>query len=322
MSVHEEVDLGEDRHARIEQIFQRVEEESERRAQAAAAAEQTSRAASRLSQALPDDAASHTSGTSTSSPVIATSARPVVGDRRRGSVSVSRFGQGSVASRAGDVSRAETPTPAAAYVVNNGAFYAVQNHQHGSADSLASTAEANPASANSPGSPAHEEESIVQMATFAGRQSLSRAFSRGLSRSKTPSRVGLEGMLIGVSVEEATVEHHSDEGDATEEASPSSAGAATSSLAVEGLESRVGRARAASRSVVYAGNGPPPISPLASRPGTSSGPAPMEVKAKGSRASLPRTSEEAKTERKWLSRAKTFTKKLKRRSMMALGASR
>ncbi|KAH9915403.1 uncharacterized protein B0H18DRAFT_1210517 [Fomitopsis serialis] len=321
MSVHEEADLGEDRHARIEQIFQRVEEESERRAQAAAAAEQT-RAASRLSQTLPDDAASHTSGTSTSSPVAVTSARPVVGDRRRGSVSVSRFGQGSVASRNGDASRAETPTPAAAYVVNKGAFYAVQDHQHGSADSLASTAEANPVSAHSPSSPAHEEESIVQMATIAGRQSLSRAFTRGLSRSKTPSRAGLEGVLIGVSVEEATVEHHSDEGDATEEAGPSSAGAAASSLAVEGLESRAGRARAASRSVVYAGNGPPPGSPLTPGPGTSSGPAPTELKAKGSRASLPGTNGEAKTERKWLSRAKTFTRKLKRRSMMALGASR
>ena len=76
------------------QIFQRVEEESKRRALAAEEAD--ARAASRLSQTIPEETATHISGSATPSPVApaaATSARPVVGERRRGSVSVSRFGQ-------------------------------------------------------------------------------------------------------------------------------------------------------------------------------------------------------------------------------------
>ncbi|KZT72420.1 hypothetical protein DAEQUDRAFT_723131 [Daedalea quercina L-15889] len=321
MSMHEADDAGEDRHARIEQIFQRVEEESERRAQAAEAAE--ARAVSRLSQAAPDDSVSHTSSTLVT-PVAATSARPIVGERRRGSVSVSRFGQAPVASGSGDASRAEMPTAAAAYVANKGSFYAVQNHDHGSADSLASTAEANPASADGPSPAAHEEESVVQMATISGRQSLSRAFSQRLSRSKTPSRVGLDGMLIGVSVEEATIEHHSDdEGDAQDGGAGAGAvSSASPSQRPDAQERRAGRARAASRSIVYAGNGPPPGSPMASRPGTSSGPAAGELKAKGSRASMPSEGAEGKAERTWFLRAKNFTRKLKRRSMIALGAAR
>ncbi|TFY55944.1 hypothetical protein EVJ58_g7932 [Rhodofomes roseus] len=185
MSANETADLGKERHARIEEIFQRVEEESARRAQAAAAAE-GARASSPMSQTARDDAASHTSGTSTLTPApsaIATLARPGAGERRRGSVSVSRFGLAPVASGSSDASRAEAPTAAAAYVVNNGAFYAVQNHQHGSADSLASTAEAHPASAGSPNSLAQEEESIVQMATIAGAPVAVAGRSRGGSRA-------------------------------------------------------------------------------------------------------------------------------------------
>ena len=96
-------------------------------------------------------------------------------------------------------------------------------------------------------------------------------------------------------------------------------------------QKKVGRARAASRSIIYAGDGPPPGTPLASRPGTSSGPPPADksaepkVKAKGSRASMPdetETGATGKSERRWLVRAKDFTKRLKRKSMVALGAAR
>ena len=76
------------------QIFQRVEEESKRRALAAEQAE--ARATSRLSQTIPEETVEHIDASATPSPVTpaaATSARPVVGERRRGSVSVSRFGQ-------------------------------------------------------------------------------------------------------------------------------------------------------------------------------------------------------------------------------------
>ena len=72
------------------QIFQRVEEESKRRALAAEEAE--ARTTSRLSQVIPEETPS-ISGSGSATPSPATSARPVVGERRRGSVSVSRFGQ-------------------------------------------------------------------------------------------------------------------------------------------------------------------------------------------------------------------------------------
>lgn len=238
--------------------------------------------------------------------------------------------QVSVASTTGDAARAETPTAAAAvaYTVNPGAFYAAQNHQHGSADSLASIPDADAAPALAP---VEDEASVVQMATISGRQSLSRAFGRRLSRAKTPSIAGLNGMLIGVSVEEATVEHHPDDDDAdADPVQPGDTGSPDGAKADgEGeAQRKVGRARAASRSVVYAGDGPPPGTPLASRPGTSSGPPPEKgaepkVKAKGSRASMPDEAEPTgKSERRWLVRAKDFTKRLKRKSMVALGAAR
>lgn len=77
------------------QIFQRVEEESKRRA--LAAAQEEARTVSLLSQiVIPEEPAPYVPGSVPPSPITATaaaSARPIVGDRRRGSVSVSRFGQ-------------------------------------------------------------------------------------------------------------------------------------------------------------------------------------------------------------------------------------
>lgn len=234
-----------------------------------------------------------------------------------------------VASATGDVVRAETPTIAAAvaYTANPSAFYTVQHH-HGSADSLASITDADAAPAPAP---VEDESSVVQMATISGRQSLSRAFGRRLSRAKTPSIAGLNGMLIGVSVEEATVEHHTDDEDADVDvdvdpvqASETSAPEAKADGEGE-AQKKVGRARAASRSIVYVGDGPPPGSPLTSRPSTSNGPAPDKVvePKKGSRTSLPDEAEPVgKSEKRWLVRAKDFTKRLKRKSMVAIGAAR
>ena len=52
------------------------------------------------------------------------------------------------------------------------------------------------------------------MATITGKQSISRAISSRLSRARTRSRDVLNangGVIIGVAVQEATVEHHSDD---------------------------------------------------------------------------------------------------------------
>ena len=88
---------------------------------------------------------------------------------------------------------------------NTGAFYQAQRYA-GSADSFASSAS---------GAPPHDEEheQVTQMETIAGRVSIGRAvggiIARRLSRSRTRSRDILAtpgGLVIGVSVEEATTE--------------------------------------------------------------------------------------------------------------------
>lgn len=89
-------------------------------------------------------------------------------------------------------------------------------YSQGSADSLASATEtpAQHRGVNDDGD--EDEEQVVQMATIAGRQSISKAFTRRLSRSRTAtrSRDVLDALVIGVSVEEATVEHEHDEEEA------------------------------------------------------------------------------------------------------------
>ncbi|GBE80850.1 predicted protein [Sparassis crispa] len=166
------------RSQRIEQIFQRVEEESERRAQQA-----------------------------TRGSTVFT-ASTVSGRRRGGSISVSRFGQPVEPS---DVSTGPPSTPPptmSSYVVRGPTFYQVQPHLHmGSADSLAST---------EIGDDDHDTDEALttHVATIAGRQSISRAvggmLSRKLSRSRRHSKdvipLSSSNVVIGVSVEEATVE--------------------------------------------------------------------------------------------------------------------
>ncbi|KAF9809674.1 hypothetical protein IEO21_07308 [Rhodonia placenta] len=204
-----------DRTERIEQIFQRVEEESERRARAEAEAE--ARAAQEAQEAQFSSIPAVTirpappiPATSTST---STSAAP--GRRRGGSVSVSRFGQdvkhdmydimfahdGSLASL---TKPADAPPPVSSYVVHKQGFYQAQTHTT-SADSLASLTPPDHADADTDA----DEEQVVLMETFAGRQSLSKAFSRRLSRSRSHSCdvfAAASSLVIGVRVEEATVE--------------------------------------------------------------------------------------------------------------------
>ncbi|KAI0352023.1 hypothetical protein OH77DRAFT_830329 [Trametes cingulata] len=106
-----------------------------------------------------------------------------------------------------------------------GAFYQAQRYA-GSADSFASSHSGLSASLPGAASPAqrpHEEEmqeQVTQMETIAGKVSLGRAvgglIARRLSRSRTRSRDILatpSGLVIGVSVEEATTEAEHGEGD-------------------------------------------------------------------------------------------------------------
>ncbi len=85
-----------------------------------------------------------------------------------------------------------------------GAFYQAQKYA-GSADSFASSHDGR--------DDVHDEEQVTQMETIAGKVSLGKAMggliARRLSRARTRSRDILatpSGLLIGVSVEEATTE--------------------------------------------------------------------------------------------------------------------
>ncbi|KAH9949293.1 hypothetical protein B0H21DRAFT_147433 [Amylocystis lapponica] len=174
------------RSERIEKIFERVEQECERRAQE------------------PE----HGKPTPTDTLCAATVA-PV--RRRGGSISVSRFGESARDSSESLGSSTSMPPPISSYVVRKPKFYEAQDHK-GSADSLASSSEQHVH--NDP-----DEVEVTQMKTFGGRQSLSRAvgsiIARRLSRSQSSSRDVVPsttgGLVIGVSVEEATVEAESHE---------------------------------------------------------------------------------------------------------------
>ncbi|EED85361.1 predicted protein [Postia placenta Mad-698-R] len=204
-----------DRTERIEQIFQRVEEESERRARAEAEAE--ARAAQEAQETQFSSIPVVTIQPAAQTPATSTSTSAVPGRRRGGSVSVSRFGQdvkhdmhdimfahdGSLASL---TKPADAPPPVSSYVVHKQGFYQAQTHTT-SADSLASLTPPDHADADTDAD--EDEEQVVLMETFAGRQSLSKAFSRRLSRSRSHSCdvfAAASSLVIGVRVEEATVE--------------------------------------------------------------------------------------------------------------------
>ncbi|KAI0330424.1 hypothetical protein GY45DRAFT_1250927 [Cubamyces sp. BRFM 1775] len=177
----------------IEQIFQKVEEETERRAQAQQEYEDTQ---SRLQSRIASPA-----------PVAAPTPRDGPRDRRRGSISVSRFGQATdLASHTHD-NPSTLPSRTNSVIINagnTGAFYQAQRYA-GSADSFASSVHSAPHD--------EEHEQVTQMETIAGKVSIGRAvggiIARRLSRSRTRSRDILatpNGLVIGVSVEEATTE--------------------------------------------------------------------------------------------------------------------
>ncbi|KAI0827724.1 hypothetical protein BC628DRAFT_1409635 [Trametes gibbosa] len=257
----------------IEQIFQKVEEETERRAR-----EQTELQAQGGS---PSPAPLTPQAIPPAAPVPLSVVRDATRDRRRGSISVSRFGQvcllfaspflgtpvlpvfrttlghcslcrhtrntmlertyacsdGAIISgrarmspRHGSSMRAADPVVPTTEIVSalpsrtnsiiinagkTGAFYQAQKYA-GSADSFASSHEGHGQA------DVRDEEQVTQMETIAGRVSIGKAvggiIARRLSRSRTRSRDILatpSGLIIGVSVEEATTEaEHGEEAEA------------------------------------------------------------------------------------------------------------
>ncbi|KAI9064773.1 hypothetical protein FKP32DRAFT_1569217 [Trametes sanguinea] len=215
----------------IEQIFQKVEEESERRAQEqlqyeeAQARQQQSRVASPAftTSQLPLAPTASIAGTGTSGTVRDR-------DRRRGSISVSRFGQIVVRDSHDTSNPSALPSRTNSIIINagnTGAFYQAQRYA-GSADSFASHSSSSSRPPLSPfhshgGVPANhyvhaddeELEQVTQMATIAGKVSIGKAVGGiiarrlSMSRGRTRSRDILTspaGLVIGVSVEEATTE--------------------------------------------------------------------------------------------------------------------
>ncbi|KAI0669420.1 hypothetical protein C8Q78DRAFT_176410 [Trametes maxima] len=195
----------------IEQIFQKVEEETERRAQEQLELEEQaahSRVASPAPHAVPPAAPAA---------VSVVPVRDGPRDRRRGSISVSRFGQATDLTTQTSDSPSALPSRTNSVIINagkTGAFYQAQKYA-GSADSFADSLDGAHAHED-----AREEEGVTQMETIAGRVSIGKAvgglIARRLSRSRTRSRDILatpSGLVIGVSVEETEVEHGEDEGE-------------------------------------------------------------------------------------------------------------
>ncbi|KAL7277604.1 hypothetical protein ACG7TL_008531 [Trametes sanguinea] len=287
----------------IEQIFQKVEEESERRAQEQLQYEEAQARQQQSRVASPALTSSQLPLTPTAS--IAGAGAGVSGtvrerDRRRGSISVSRFGQivrklrrpsrdpiaaysppelggedgddsAWVAADAQDTTNPSAlPSRTNSVIINagnTGAFYQAQRYA-GSADSFASSHSSS--SRHPPRSPFHpnsntarhyahaddeELEQVTQMATIAGKVSIGKAVGGliarrlSMSRGRTRSRDILTspaGLVIGVSVEEATTE--------VECADEAEAEVAVGAVAVAGVEAPLQRPPMSPRgtSFVYA----------------------------------------------------------------------
>ncbi|KAF5386028.1 hypothetical protein D9615_002325 [Tricholomella constricta] len=163
----------------LEKIFQKVEEESERRAQ--------------------EDVAQAIELNKNEGASAAKQAK----NRRRGSISITRFGQ--LADESSKLSQGP-PTPTLSTIASRSAFYQAQA-ANDSTKSFASGA-----SAHLGDEDAHVEDNhVTQMLHIAGRQSISKAMGgllpRRLSRARSTNiLVGEANVIIGVSVEEATVE--------------------------------------------------------------------------------------------------------------------
>lgn len=94
-------------------------------------------------------------------------------------------------------------------------MYTDRHKQHGSADSLASVLE-------DPSMQIEEQNNSTTMATITGKQSISKAISQRLSRTRTRSRDVLasanSSLIIGVAVQEATIEIHEENDTETSQA--------------------------------------------------------------------------------------------------------
>lgn len=165
----------------LEKIFQQVEEQNELRAQLAEV----------------DDSVPSTIARMDSSDNLR--------KRRRGSISISRFGQLSP-DQTSEASSGGPMTPALSDIAAKSPFFQAQlRSQNGSQTSFASGA--------SGADDTHDEEDhhVTHMQTIAPRQSLSRAvgglFPRRLSRARSVlPPAGEPSVVIGVSVAAATVE--------------------------------------------------------------------------------------------------------------------
>jgi len=167
----------------LEKIFQKVEEENERRAQEAVASGSTE------STELNQNAVTPTANQAKK--------------RRRGSISITRFGQLADDSLKGSQG---PPTPTLSTIASRSALYQLQAANE-STKSFASGA-----SAHVDDEGAHlEDNHVTQMHQIAGRQSISKTIGsllpRRLSRTRSANiLVGEANVMIGVSVEEATEE--------------------------------------------------------------------------------------------------------------------
>ncbi|KAF9524339.1 hypothetical protein CPB83DRAFT_877663 [Crepidotus variabilis] len=199
----------------LEKIFQKVEEESERRAQKELEREEAAE--------LHDK------------PPVSKAQREK--ERRRGSISISRFGKVDENS----ASPSPTPlTPTISTITSNSPFYQAQI-ANGSTTSVASGASA------FSGEHAHSEDRnhVTQMQHIAGKQSISsriipRRLSRANSTSVMPSTLNQveSNVIIGVSVQEATEDSAHPKGD---DPVPVERRASVQALGVPSLRSKASR---------------------------------------------------------------------------------
>lgn len=139
-------------------------------------------------------------------------------ERRRGSISISRFGQATTEHTPSVSNLPSTRPSRSSSIVSKPAFYQLdmkQPHVYtNSADSFASLEfdESDPS--------IHGEDQVESSMFFEpGKRSISKAISRRLSRAKEPAQplpsvsFGSETVVIGIAVEEATIEHSMDNGE-------------------------------------------------------------------------------------------------------------
>ncbi|EPQ55230.1 hypothetical protein GLOTRDRAFT_121456 [Gloeophyllum trabeum ATCC 11539] len=184
----------------IEEIFKRVEEESEKRALEEQSIQQN--------------------------PQSRPSSSGAVGGRRRGgSVSISRFGEPIEPSQGTESSNSSVTNPAArlSRIASKSNVYQSRLHTASSSrDSFASEHSAGPHEEHAEDD--EDDEHITRMQTITGRQTLTKAvgdiLARKMSRSRsnsrsmiTPSDTGTSAVVIGVSVQQATVQAANDQDD-------------------------------------------------------------------------------------------------------------